>query len=63
MERKEIKLTILKPEEGKYLYNGEVFSTEVYLGITDYEKNWKEITEEEKNEIESEKEDEIHIYR
>lgn len=38
---------ILIPDEGKILTNGEVYSSEVYLGIYDSPENWHEILIEE----------------
>ena len=35
---------ILIPDEGKVLTNGEVYSSEVYLGIYDSPENWHEIS-------------------
>lgn len=34
-------------EEGKVLTNGEVYTTELYLGIRDTPQNWQEINIEE----------------
>lgn len=47
---------VLIPDEGKYLYseNEQVISDKVYLGINADEKEWIEITEEQKQEIEKE---------
>lgn len=46
--------TILKADEGFYLTNGETFAKVVYLGKNDSPDNWSEITEAEKEKIESE---------
>ena len=42
-----IELRILTAAEGCVLTNGEVFSTQVYLGVHDSPENWREIPEEE----------------
>ena len=34
-------------DEGKVLTDGEVYSTEIWLGINDSPANWREIPEEE----------------
>jgi hypothetical protein len=54
MEIKTYAQRILIPDEGKYLYNEtiQVISEKVYLGINADEKEWIEITEEQKQEIE-----------
>jgi len=36
-------LTILEADEGKYLTNGETYSTKVYLGKNDSVDNWHEV--------------------
>ena len=53
---KVVELTILKPKEGFVITQStdisiqdRVFSTELYLGITDSIDNWKEISIEEAN--------------
>ena len=54
MEIKTIELRELKAEEGKVLTNGETYSSvggSVFLGINDKVENWREIIEEEYNEI------------
>lgn len=38
---------ILKASEGKILTNGSAYGKTVYLGCTDKEENWHEISEEE----------------
>lgn len=35
------------PSDGMTLYNGEVLSKEVYLGVNDSAENWREITDAE----------------
>ena len=37
----------MTPAEGMTLYNGEVLSKEIYLGINDSPDNWREITDAE----------------
>ena len=46
---------VLIPEQGKYLYNetAQVISDKVYLGINADEKEWTEISEDKKLEIET----------
>ena len=53
---KVVELTILKPKEGFVITQStdisiqdRVFSTELYLGVTDSIDNWKEISIEEAN--------------
>jgi hypothetical protein len=43
--------------EGMILTNGETYGTEVYLGSGDSPDNWREITDEEYNEIQKELEE------
>lgn len=52
---------VLIPDENKYLYNetAQVISDKVYLGINANENEWKEISEEEKQEIEKKLYEEI----
>lgn len=45
---------ILEADEGKWLYNGEVFSDKVYLGREASAEEWREVTQEEKAELEKE---------
>lgn len=47
MIKKVIELHELTATEGMTLTNGEVFSKKVYLGCNDAEENWREITDEE----------------
>ena len=49
---------ILIPSVGMVLTNGEVYSTEVYLGCNDNPENWSEITQEEYEQILKEQEEE-----
>ena len=54
MEMKVFEMRELKASESMVLTNGEAFSSvggSVYLGINDSYDNWREITEEEYNEI------------
>lgn len=54
MEIKTIELRELKAEDGMVLTNGETYSSvggSVYLGINDSPDNWREITEEEYDQI------------
>ena len=46
-----IELKKLVPAEGMTLYNGEVLSKEVYLGVNDTPENWREIPDAEAEEI------------
>ena len=49
----------LVPEDGMFLTNNEVIAEcEVWLGKLDNESNWREITLEEKNDIDEGLEDE-----
>jgi len=41
----------MTPSEGMTLFNGEVLSKEIYLGINDSPDNWKEITDAEADAI------------
>lgn len=50
-------LTKLEAEEGKYLTNGKTIGTFAHLGINDSPANWREITEEEKEQLEKEMSD------
>ena len=43
----------IEAEGGKYLFNGETFCKVAYLGVNDSASNWREVTEEEKEEIEA----------
>ena len=49
----ESKMKKLVPEDGMFLTNGEIIAeNEVWLGKLDSESNWREITPEEKAELE-----------
>ncbi len=47
MTQETIELRKLTAAEGMTLTNGEAFGKEVYLGVSDSPKNWREITDEE----------------
>ena len=47
MIQSKIELRVLTAAEGCVFTNGEVFITQVYLGIHDSPENWREIPEEE----------------
>ena len=49
-----IQVRILQASEGKYLYDGETICRFVQLAPTANAEDWREITEEEKNDIEAE---------
>lgn len=54
----ESKMKKLVPENGMFLTNGETIAdNEVWLGKLDSESNWREITPEEKAELEKQRED------
>ena len=55
MTTENITLTKLIASEGMTLTNGEVFGKEVYLGRNDSPENWYEITDEEAEKIEDER--------
>ena len=63
MEIKRYEQVILIPDEGKYLYNetAQVISDKVFLGINADEKEWIEITEEQKQEIERQIYEELEV--
>ena len=52
MRNATIEITVLEPEEGYTLTNGETYSKKVYLGINDSPENWHEIPDEEVPETE-----------
>lgn len=57
IESKTVELRILKAEENMILTNGENFSDiggEVYLGVNDSPDNWREITQEEFEQMQKE---------
>ena len=51
-----IQVRILQASDGKYLYNGETICRFVQLAPTANADDWREITEEEKVDIEAEQE-------
>ena len=51
-----IQVRILQASDGKYLYNGDTICRYVQLAPTSNADDWREITEEEKNDIEAEQE-------
>lgn len=64
MEIKRYEQRILIPDNGKYLYNetAQVISDDkVYLGINADETEWTEITEEQKQEIEKQLNEELEV--
>lgn len=46
MKQGNIEITVLEPEEGYTLTNGETYSKRVYLGRNDSPENWWEIPDE-----------------
>lgn len=59
MEKINKTLTILEASENCYLYNGNIFGKKVVLSDLDSEDNWREVTEQEKYNIENNISDEI----
>jgi hypothetical protein len=57
MDIQVIELRKISAGIGKVLTNGEIYSKEIYLGVTDKAENWREITEEEYAEILAKQED------
>ena len=54
----------LIPENGMFLTNGETIAEgEVWLGKLDSESNWREVTPEEKAELEKQREEELEQLR
>ena len=51
-----IQVRILQSSKGKYLYNGNTICRFVQLAPTANADDWREITEEEKTDIEAEQE-------
>ena len=49
-----IQVRILQASEGKYLYNGDTICRFVQLAPAANAEDWREINEEEKNDIEAE---------
>ena len=54
MTQSTIELRVLTPSEGMVLYNGETYSTMVYLGVNASPDDWWEVPEEEMVEKENE---------
>ena len=42
-----IQITVLEPDDGMVLTNGETYSRKVYLGVNDDPSNWHEVPETE----------------
>ena len=51
-----IQVRILQASEGKYIYNGNTICRYVQLAPSANAEDWREITEEEKDDIEAEQE-------
>lgn len=49
----------IEAEQNKWLYNGETFCKVAYLGVNDSASNWREVTEEEKEQIEASNVEEV----
>lgn len=56
MTETRIELRKITAAEGMTLYNGEVLSKELYLGVNDAPENWWEIPDEEAEAIRAEME-------
>lgn len=56
-------VTILQASEGHWLYNGETFGRAVQLAPSASSDDWREVTEEEKEEIERKKEEQYELER
>ena len=54
-----IELRKLVSAEGYTLFDGETLSKEIYLGVLDKPENWREITDEEAEEIRKEQESRV----
>lgn len=55
MKTSDLNIVILEPSNSEnWLTNGDTFSKKVYLGKNDSERNWREITNAEKEQIEQE---------
>lgn len=54
MTSEKIVINKLTAAEGMTLTNGEVFGKEIYLGCNDTADNWREITDEEAEQIQAE---------
>ena len=46
MKQATVEIVTLEADEGKMLTNGEIYSSQVYLGVNDSPENWREINEE-----------------
>ena len=57
MITEKIQLTKLTASEGHVLTNGEAFGSPIFLGIYDSAENWHEITIEEAEAIQKEREE------
>ena len=44
MKQETIEVRVLTASEGMVLTNGEIYSTQVYLGIHDSPDNWQEVS-------------------
>ena len=56
MKQTTIEVIKLTASEGMTLTNGEAFGKEVYLGCNDAVNNWREITDSEAEQLQTEKE-------
>lgn len=54
-------VTILQASDGHWLYNGETFGHAVQLAPSASPNDWREVTDAEKEEIESKQQDEAKI--
>lgn len=55
MKTSDLNIVILEPSNSEnWLTNGDTFSKKVYLGKNDSERNWREITNAEKEKAEQE---------
>ena len=61
MKHETIELRKLTADNGKVLTNGEVYGTEIYLGVSDSPDNWHEITTEEYEAVLAEFEQEVKL--
>lgn len=53
MKTSDLNIVILEPSNSEnWLTNGDTFSKKVYLGKNDSERNWREITNAEKEQAE-----------
>ena len=56
-----IENNVLTADEGHVLTNGEIYATQIYLGIYDNLNNWQEISENEIPEIIEEPQEEENL--